>query len=130
MIHRIKSWLHKDQALNIEQFAHAHRGFLVIVCDPKDDTMFMAYRDKIVSGRIKSMDGFDHRVVKNVLKVSTFEREIDRLIGAVIDMLSIRADRCTECKQVIHPLSKWVNSFYSFIDGGLFNITAALRKQK
>lgn len=130
MYSRIKEWFYTRKLLSIQEFAHHHKNYLVIVCDPKDDTMFMSFRDKNVCGKIKSQDGIDHRVVKNVLKHSTFEREVDRILGGIVDALTVKADRCRECKQVIHTPSQWANSFYSFIDGALFNISRALRKNK
>jgi hypothetical protein len=116
MINKLRELFFKRKMLNVQQFAHAHRDFLVIVCDPRDDTMFMSYRDKQVTGKIRSNDGINHRVVKNVLKHSTFDREIDRLLGGIIDVL-----RC--------PLNIG-NHFYSFIDGALFNITKSIKKEK
>lgn len=116
MIAKIKAWFYKRKMLDIQQFTHAHRRYLVMVFDPKDDTMFMAFRDKQISGKISSADGVNHKVVRNVLKHSTFEREIDRLLGGIIDTL-----KC--------PLKEG-NTFYSFIDGGLFNIVKSLFEKK
>lgn len=116
MIQKIKAWFYKRKMLDIQQFAHSHRNYLVIICDPKDDTMFMSFRNKQISAKIKSADGINHKVVKNVLKHSTFEREIDRLLGGIIDALKTPLDIG--------------NHFYSFIDGALFNISKALKKNK
>jgi len=112
----IKRWWYEHKMLNVQRFAHAHRNMLIIVCDPRDDTMFISYRDKNVTGRVSSQDGIDHRVVRNVLKHSTFNREIDRLLGGIIDVLRTPLDIG--------------NMFYSFIDGALFAITKALHQEK
>lgn len=87
-----------------------------MVFDPKDDTMFASCYGKQVTGRISSADGINHKVVKNVLKHSTFEREVDRFLGGVIDVLKV-------------PL-KIGNLLYSFMDGALYKISLALKKKK
>lgn len=116
MIERIKAWYHTRNVLNVQEFAQRHRNFLVIVCDPRDDTMFMSYRGKQISAKIKSQDGIDHKVLKNVLKYSTFEREIDRFLGGVLDALK-------------SPMVGISNTFYAFLDGGVHAIALALRKK-
>lgn len=104
----------KRKQLDIQEFCHSHRNYLVIVLDPKDDTMFVSYKDKQISGKIKSADGVERRVVKKVLKFSTFESAIDRFIGGIMDVLKL-------------PLKEG-SDFYKFIDGALFNIAKALKK--
>lgn len=116
MLEKIKAWFYKRKMLNIQQFCHNHHNFLVIVCDPRDNVMFVSYRGKQVGGKIKSEDGKDHKVVKNVLKHSTFEREIDRLIGAI--MVSMKL-----------PL-EWGRPFFEFIDGAIFKISENLKIEK
>ncbi len=116
MLDKLKKWFYTRKMLNIQQFAHHHRNYLVIVCDPRDDTMFISYRDKQVGGRIKSEDGLNHKVVKNVLKHSTFEREIDRLIGAIVNSMKL-------------PL-EWGSDFFKFLDGAIYNISKILKIEK
>uniref|UniRef100_A0A6H1ZAY3 Uncharacterized protein n=1 Tax=viral metagenome TaxID=1070528 RepID=A0A6H1ZAY3_9ZZZZ len=116
MIDKIKALFYTRKMLNIQQFARNHRGYLVIVCDPKDDTMFMSYRGRQVSAKIKSEDGRNHKVVKGVLKHSIFEREIDRFIGGIMQGMKLSLEHG--------------NQFYQFIDGALFNISKSLKKKK
>lgn len=116
MIEEIKRWFYTRKMLNIQQFCHNHRNYLVIVCDPKDDTLFISFRDKQVSGRVKSADGKNHKVVKNMLKHSTFDREIDRFFGGIIDAMQL-------------PL-QWGDHFFKFLDGALFQISKSLKKEK
>lgn len=113
LITRFRTWRFKRKMLSIQEFAHTHRNYLVIVADPKDDTLFMSYRDKQVSGKIRSDDGRDHDVVKRVLKHSTFHSAIDRFLASLILRL--------EC-----PI-EWFSDFGKFIDGALFNISKALK---
>lgn len=115
-INWIKLFFYKRKMLTVQQFAHKHKGFLVIVCDPRDDTIFVSYRDKQVTGKIKSVDGKNHHVVKRVLKHSYFNTEIDRFLGGLMDALK-------------SPISK-ASDFYQFIDGALYNITKALKQDK
>jgi len=116
MIDQIKAWFYKRKILDVQQFAHQHRKYMVIICDPKDDTIFVSFQDKQVCGRVASMDGVDHKVIKNVLKHSVFEREIDRFLGAIIDVL-----KC--------PLEHG-DKFFQVIDAALWNITKALKLKK
>lgn len=117
----LSNWFNKrkeSRALDVQQFAHHHQNYLVIVCDPRDDNIFVAFRNKQISGRIRSEDGLNHHVVKGVLNHSTFEREIDRFLGGLIYSIKCPLD------------DKKGNLFYSFIDGALFNISKALKLKK
>lgn len=100
--------------LTIQQFAHQHKNYLVIIADPKDDNIFVSYKDKQVSGKISSADGLHHEVVRRVLAHSSFNSAIDRFLGGIIDVL-----KC--------PI-EWGSDFYKFIDGALFNISQAFSK--
>ncbi len=114
-INYIKIWRLKRKMLTIQDFAHMHRKYLVIVADPKDDSIFVSYRDKQITGVIKSADGFHHEIVKKVLKSSTFNSQIDRFLGGVVEILQCSLENG--------------NNFYQFLDGALFNISKALRKK-
>ncbi len=107
----------KKQMLTIQEFAHLHRKFLVIVVDPRDDMMFMAYRDKQVTGKLKSSDGVDHKIMKRLLKHSTFEHEISRFIGAIV--FSLKAS-----------IVGWNAAFYQFLGDALLSITKSLKDEK
>lgn len=146
MIKRLQERLNTRKMLNIQEFANRHKNFLVMVCDPRDDTMFMAHRGKQVTGRVSSADGQEHHVVKNVLKHSKFEGELSRLIGTIMDALKtpLAVRHCAKCDTPNHKgnfcaecgteLQKAVyipgNTFYSFIDGALYRITKAIKFNK
>lgn len=101
--------------LNVQDFAHHHKNFLVIVCDPNDDTMFVSYRDKQVSGKIRSMDGQDFDVVKNVLRHSHFADSFDLFVAGVLDVLKA-------------PLTNpHVNEFVKFLDAALYRISKSIK---
>lgn len=102
--------------LNVQRFAHHNRSLLVMVFDPQDDTMFVAFGDKQISAKIRSADGLDYNVVKGVLEHSTFSDQIDRFLGGIIDAIKL-------------PVTVG-NLFYLFIDGALYNISEALEKAK
>lgn len=119
MIAKLKSWflqMQKRKTLDIQEFTQRHRNYIVFVCDPKDDSIFVAYRGKHVAGRMRSNDGLNHHVLKNMMRHSTFDREIDRFIGGLMEVSKI-------------PL-KIGNVFYSFLDGALFNISKAIKQDK
>lgn len=100
----------------VPDFAHAHKDLLVIVCDPKTDNIFVGYGDQIVSGRIKTALGKELNVVRNVLDHSQFKENVNPFITGIMEVLQL-------------PL-KAGNQLYQFIDGALFAISKALRKDK
>lgn len=104
------------QLYTVKEFAHANKDLLIIVADPKTDRVFATYKDRFVNGRLKSADGKKTRVVKDVLKYSHFHRSIDQYIASLVETLHL-------------PVLKG-NQFFQFIDGAIFNIAKALRKNK
>lgn len=102
--------------MDISEFAHANKDLLIIVCDPKTDNIFVGYKDKVVSARMKTADGKRMRVVKNVLIHSQFKKHVDPFLHGIAQALQL-------------PFTKG-NQFYQFLDGALFNISKALRKDK
>lgn len=108
----------KKKMLNVQDFAHANRKLLVIVADPQDDTLFVSYNDKQVTGKIKSIDGLEYNVVKNLLKNSTFERSRERFIGALVDVIKT-------------PITvQQISDFYKFISDAVWKITKSLKFTK
>lgn len=95
---------------------HEHKDLLLIICDPKTDTIFAGYGDKMVSGRIKTADGKKIDVIRNVLRDSKFEAHSDLFLTGLVEVLQL-------------PVRKG-NQFLLFLDGALFNIARALRKRK
>jgi hypothetical protein len=75
------------------EFAHENRDVLIIVGDPKTDQMFVAYKDKMVLGSIKSLDGKSMHVIKDVLRQSamksSFDAAIDSFTGGLVDVLKV-----------------------------------------
>ncbi len=100
----------------IREFGHLNREFLIIVCDPKSDRMYAMYKDKFVNGKIKSMDGKNTHVIRNVLKYSLFEKSIDGFIASLMETLHL-------------PILK-ANLFYQMVDGFMFNIAKSMRKKR
>lgn len=94
-------------------FAHANRDLLIIVGDPKTDEMFVAYKDRMVLGRLKSLEGSGLGIVNGVVRQSAikskFDTAVDRFTGGLVDLLKL-------------PLTnKAANEFYSFISSVLYN---------
>lgn len=108
--------LQRRRLMDIQTFAHHHRRYLVIIADPKDDTLFMAFRDKQVATKIKSADGKKYNVIQQVLRHSTFESSIDRFLAALIDAFQT-------------PIAHF-SEFGKWIDGALFNISRAIQKRQ
>jgi hypothetical protein len=101
----------------IKEFLHQHLSDkLVIILDPKDDSLYMKYGKNYVLTHIKSADGKDYRVVKNVLRHSRFKSHIDRLIGGMAEAMQL-------------PI-KHGNQFYHWLDGSLFNISKQISLSK
>lgn len=99
----------------VPEFMHANKDLLVIVCDPKTDTIYAGYKDNFVGGKIKSPSGKKLKVVKSVLKSSLFKDSIDLFITGLVETLKL-------------PVRKG-NQFLMFLDGALFNLAKATRKK-
>lgn len=117
MLQYIKDVLSTRRMLNIQDFAHANKNLLVIVADPQDDTIFVSFKDKQVAGKIKSADGIDYQVVKRLMRGSSFESNIERFIGALIDI--IRTPLTTQ----------QVSDFYKMVGDSIYVITQSLYKK-
>lgn len=101
----------KKQRYEVGEFAHANSNLLVIVMDPKDDSIFCAYNNRVAGGRIKMPDGKQSHVVRDLLKQSRFASNIDGTLMSIMDTLQLRR------------LSWSVNNVLQFIDGALWNIS-------
>lgn len=103
-------------ALTVPEFAEANKDLLIIVCDPKEDTITVSYKKWHVNGKIKSASGKNPNVVKQVLKHSQFHTSIDDFLVAVAETLHINM--------------KVGNQFLQFLDGALFNISDRVSGKK
>jgi hypothetical protein len=102
--------------MQIADFAHAHKDLLVIVAFPHDDQIFIGHNDKHVFGRIKTVEGSKAHIVRDLLRASTFDREIDRFVVALMEAMRVRR------------MTAAVNNFLQFIDGALYNIARKHRQ--
>lgn len=115
MFNFFKKWREMRQ-LTVQEFARRNRSYLVIVLDPKDDTLFMSHRGKQVYNHIKSFDGKRRNVVKGVLKHSRFASKIDQFLFVMADSLQL-------------PVAK-AQDFYQWLDGAIHVISKSLWKGK
>lgn len=96
------------------EFAHENRDLLIIVGDPATDEMFVAYKDRMVLGKVKSLDGQDMNVVRSVVRQSAvkskFDAAVDIFIAGMVDLLKLRL------------VNKSANEFFSFVTNVLFNM--------
>lgn len=106
----------KNKKMEIGEFAEANRNLLVIVADPKDDTLFVAYNGKFAGGRLKDKSGAKAGAIKEMLSSSTyFQSTMDSLMISLVDLLQLP------------KLTKGANTFFHFIDGAIFNIAESHR---
>lgn len=107
----------KEEAISIGEFAHQHKNLIIIVADPKDDTIFAAYNDRFASGKLKTSAGKDARIIRDMMaNTALFDSNIDRFLMGLTDVLKIRR------------LSYGVNNFLQYLDGALYNIAMKHRK--
>lgn len=107
-----------EQKVAVGEFAHQNPDLIVIVADPKDDTIFVAYNDRFVSGRIRTEQGTDARIIKDLMRTSRlFDSQIDRFLMGLMDVLKVS------------QMSVGVNNFLQFIDGALYNISQRHREK-
>lgn len=101
----------------IKDLLHTHLSDkLVIILDPKDDSLYMKYGKQFVLTKLKSADGKSYHVVRNVLRYSRFANHIDRLIGGLAETMRLSL--------------KHGNQFYHWLDGSLFNISKQLSNKE
>lgn len=93
---------------------HANKDLLIIVADPKDDSVFVSYNDKHAGGKIASLKGDKPRLVKNILKSSGFDRHIDDFLISLAEAIGV--------KKLVDA-----NNFLQFLDGALFNLAKRSR---
>jgi hypothetical protein len=105
-------------AYTLSEFAHQNPDLLIIVADPKTDKLFIGYKDKHVLNKINSAEGKKLRVVRNILKRSTFAGSIDYFQVALMETLQV------------HLKQKHFNLFLQWIDGAVYNIGKALGADK
>lgn len=106
------------EAIAVGEFAHQNKHLIVIVADPKDDTIFVAYNDSFVSGRIRGMEGDKVHILRDLMaSARLFDSEIDRFLMGLVEVLKIRR------------LSVGVNNFLQYLDGALYNISRRHREK-
>lgn len=105
----------KIMSFEVPEFAQKNPDLLIIVCDPKTDMIFVGHKGEMVLGNIKSADGKQMKIVRNVLDHSQFKTAINPFITGLLEALQL-------------PL-KAGNLFYQFIDGALFNISRSLMRK-
>jgi hypothetical protein len=118
IVKKYTDWRIRRSMTNIAAFANANKRLLIIVADPRDNTLFMAHRGQQTGGIIKSEDGTDCNVVREVLKMSKFDKNsaIDKFIAALVFHMQA-------------PLTNpHVNNFFQWVDGALFNINKAIKR--
>lgn len=100
----------------VRDFAQNHRDFVVIVLDPKDDSLYASYRGQEVFNVIKSSDGRKQDIVKSCLSRSRFRTNIDRLISGLAQSLNLSV--------------KDGNQLWHWLDAALHAISNALWRKK
>lgn len=98
------------QKYEVGEFAHANSNLLIIVMDPKDDTIFVAHKNRVAGGRIKAPDGSKSFVIQDLLKNSRFDKTIDGVLMGIMEVLQIKR------------MQRATNTVMQFLDGALFNI--------
>lgn len=108
----------KAKSIEVGEFAHQHKDLIIIVADPKDDTIFVAYNDRFAAGRIKTEQGTDARIIRDLMRSSRlFDSQIDRFLMGLMDVLKV------------NRFSRGVNNFLQYIDGALYNISQRHREK-
>lgn len=108
----------ENEAIAVGEFAHQNKHLIVIVADPKDDSIFVAYNDNFVSGRIRGIEGDKVHIVRDLMaSARLFDSEIDRFLMGLMEVLKVRR------------LSAGVNNFLQYLDGALYNISRRHREK-
>lgn len=107
---------HIDDTIGISEFAHSHPELLIIVANPETDKLFMSYGTKHVFNQIKSPEGKELHIVRDLLKRSTFGSNIDHFVITLVDIFQVSL--------------KKANDFYQWIDGATYAISRAVSDAK
>lgn len=113
-----KTWKNDRLTKSVSEFAHRHKNLMVIVLDPAEDTMFMAYNDQQVFNKIKTVDGKNRNIVRGVLKESQFKANIDFFLVAILEGMELT---------LTNP---FVVDFIKWVDGATYRIAADLQTRK
>ena len=108
---------HTKAELTMGEFAANNPDLVVIVLNPKDDTVFVGLRNKVVYSKIKNATGKKQRVIRSLLWESQFKDSMDGIVVALVDVFKVPL-RLPAFNQVAQVL-----------DGALFNISKSLRKK-
>lgn len=106
----------KVDPLEVGEFANRHRNLLVIVADPKDDTIFVTHKGKYVGGKLRATDGSCDHIIRDMLKESTFHMRIDHFLIGVAEKMGLKK-------------LAFANNFLQFVDGAVFNLATKHRKK-
>ena len=103
--------------LTVGEFASNNPDLVVMVLNPKDDTVFVGFKNKVVYAKIKNATGKKVRVVKSLLYESQFKDSMDGILVSLVDIfkVGIRLPAFNQVAQIL--------------DGALFNISKSLRKR-
>lgn len=74
----------------IGPFVKKNRDVLVIMADPKTNVVTAFYKGKVVAAKIRQADGSRKSVVRNALKHSVFENNIDQFIMGIAEVLRMK----------------------------------------
>lgn len=86
----------------IKDFLHEHLSDkLLIIADPKDDSVYVKYGKAYVLTNLKSMDGKNHKVIKHCLKHSRFKSNIDKLLVGLAEAMQLSIPDGNELWKII-----------------------------
>ena len=109
----------RKQQLSVSDFAHKHKHLVVIVLDPADDSLYMAYKDVQVLNKIKTADGKNHKIVKGVMSAGgQFKSKIDFFLTSMLEILKVPLDN-----PFMQQLIQW-------FDGAAYNIGKKIKNDK
>lgn len=121
----LKTYLDKRSRLayQIPDFAHANKDLLIIIADPKNDEIFVAYGDKMIRGRIGEAGSKQNlHVVKNILKFGRFKSE-NGIEKFLMEILAIVID-------VRKKFPANVQFFFKALHDALYSLADGLRKNE
>lgn len=108
---------HTRAELTMGEYAAENPDVVVMVLNPKDDSVFVGFKGKVVYGKIKSAEGKKTKVVRSLLWESQFKDSMDGILVSLVDIFKVPL-RLPAFNQVAQVL-----------DGALYNISKSLRKR-
>ena len=118
--HIFKTMFSRPQRIHnrLERITRGNEDLLIILADPKTDTLVAAYKGKFVMDKIVSTEGKELNVVKKVLKHSLFKKNIETFVAKLCSVIQYKQKSID------------ADQFFMWIASKIEDLVSVLQKEK